>query len=164
MFRRMKRRSCAAVIGLWAAWALAVSACSGKSAEGPSEPTTQAAEAQDKSQGKPQDKNDREAKRKRALAALKARQQAACEQMSEILTDCAVQDARKQMSPKELAELDLENTAPRHRAEVQDQCLAVDMSPRQVRVIESCLAKDTACTVFLPCLDAAQGKPSQPTQ
>lgn len=154
MFAAMKRGCCAAVLRVWGIWAvLALSACSGKGGEGPSEPTPPAQEAA----------SDRDAKRERALARLKARQQAACEQMTTILTDCAVAEARAQMSPKELAELDLENTAPRHRQKMEDECLAVDMSPRQVKVIESCLATDTSCDAFVPCLDAAQKQP-QPAQ
>jgi len=98
-------------------------------------------------------------RRARALAALQARQQAACDQLSTILSECAVADAKASLSAKELEDLDLDHTAPRHRAEVYGECLATDMSMRQVKVIESCIEKDRHCDVFVPCLDAAQPEP-----
>jgi hypothetical protein len=96
-----------------------------------------------------------EEKRSAALARLRSRQQAACEQVATGITDCAVADAEATLSPEELAKLDLKNTAPQHRAAFLRQCLASDMSPRQVKVFEDCLA-DTSCPVFLECLDQAK--------
>ncbi len=121
-------------------------ACSGGKASAP-EPETPVATTRPES--------DKDRKRREALARLKARQEAACEKVGSVITDCAVADARATLSPEKLAELDLERTAPRHRAKFIESCTASDMSPRQVKVFESCLA-DTTCHVFLDCLDQAK--------
>lgn len=99
-----------------------------------------------------------QSRQQRALERLRARQQAACERVSTVITDCAVAEARATLSPEELAELDLQNTAPRHRATFMEQCVTSDMSLRQVEVFENCLA-DTACDVFVECLDQARPRP-----
>lgn len=85
------------------------------------------------------------------------RQEAACDQVGEALFACAVEDARASMSEEELAKLDTDELRPRYKAEFMSECTASDMSLRQVKVFEGCL-QDTACAVFVPCLDAAQPK------
>ncbi|MEM9492719.1 MAG: hypothetical protein AAGC55_26460 [Myxococcota bacterium] len=93
--------------------------------------------------------------KQRALAALDARQEAACEKVGVVLIDCAIADARTNMSPDELAELDLENTAPVARAKFVEECTTNAMSVRQVKVFEGCLV-DTSCTTIHDCLDQAR--------
>lgn len=124
-------------------WTLG-SACSGGSSSTPPPDTQARTASQDSSY-------------EQKLARLRARQEAACEKVSQVVTTCAVAEARATLSPKELAELDLENTAPRHQAKYMAACIASDMSPRQVKVFERCLA-DTTCSVFIPCLDEAKPK------
>jgi hypothetical protein len=96
-----------------------------------------------------------EAKRRQALERLKVRQEAVCEQVTPVVTECAIADARATMKPEEFAKLDVEGLRPVHRAEYQEGCISSDMSPRQVRVFEECLA-DTTCEVFVACLDKAK--------
>lgn len=87
----------------------------------------------------------------------KDRQDAACQVVGERITACSVADARATMSEAELAELELENTAPRHTAEFVAKCRSARMSPRQVRVYEVCPAEESECEAFLSCMDNANG-------
>jgi hypothetical protein len=96
-----------------------------------------------------------EAKRRQALEQLRVRQEAACEQVTPVVTECAIADARATMKPEEFAKLDVEKLRPVHRAEYHESCLASDMSPRQVRIFDECMA-DTTCEVFLVCMDRAK--------
>jgi hypothetical protein len=99
-----------------------------------------------------------EARRQAALERLQARQEAACEQVGDVLFTCAVEDARATMSPEELAALDVAALEPQYKAAFRGQCTTSDMSLRQVEVFEGCLA-DTTCDVFVGCLDAARPRP-----
>jgi hypothetical protein len=120
-------------------------ACScGSSTAPPPEDTTQA-----------RPETPEETKRRLALERLKVRQEAACEQVSPVVTECAIADARATMKPEEFAKLDVERLRPVHLARYQDECTASDMSPRQVKIFEECMA-DTTCEVFLACLDKAR--------
>lgn len=102
--------------------------------------------------------------REQALRRLRARQEAACEQVSHVITRCAIEDARATLPPEEFAKLDVEKLAPAHSAEFVEQCTSSDMSVRQVEVFEQCMDKQSQCAVFLDCLDQArpQPSPSQP--
>lgn len=97
-----------------------------------------------------------------ALAKLRSRQEAACQNVAKVVFVCAVEDARATMAPEEFAKLDVQQLEPEHMAQFTDECLATDMSPRQVDVYETCL-KDTSCTVFVPCLDSARPQQSAPS-
>ena len=94
-----------------------------------------------------------EQKRRDALARLQTRQDATCESLGPRITQCSMDDARATMTPEQLAELDLEKTAPKHTAEFIDQCKSADYSPRQVRVMEVCQAEESECAPLLSCLD-----------
>ena len=87
---------------------------------------------------------------------LQRRQYAACDRVIPRLTDCAVADARKKMSPEELAKLDLEHTAPVHTREYTKKCKNGYMSSRQVRVYEVCDREATDCDALVACLDNAK--------
>ena len=86
---------------------------------------------------------------------LEKRQGAACEQLGPRLTDCAIADARATMTAAELAELDIESTAPLHTREMIKECKAQTMSSRQVRVYEVCLREETECAPLTACLENA---------
>jgi hypothetical protein len=90
-----------------------------------------------------------------AQTELEKRQGAACEQLGPRLTDCAIADARATMSPAELAELDIENTAPLHTREMIKECKQQTMSSRQVRVYEVCMREESECTPLTACLENA---------
>lgn len=87
---------------------------------------------------------------------LQQRQGAACEQLGPRLTDCAIADARATMTPEQLAELDVERTAPLHTREMTKQCKEQTMSSRQVRVYEVCLREETECEALTACLENAK--------
>lgn len=91
---------------------------------------------------------------------LQQRQGAACEQLGPRLTDCAIADARATMTPEQLAELDVEKTAPLHTREMIKQCKEQTMSSRQVRVYEVCMREETECGPLTACLENA--KPEAP--
>lgn len=101
--------------------------------------------------------NPEEARRREAIERHRARQEAACERVSAPITECAIASARAEMPPEKFAELDVEKLRPRHQAKFIDECISSDMSPRQVKVFEDCMA-DTTCEVFLTCLDQAKPK------
>lgn len=86
---------------------------------------------------------------------LEKRQGAACEQLGPRLTDCAIADARATMTAAELAELDVENTAPLHTREMIKECKQQTMSSRQVRVYEVCMREETECAPLTACLEHA---------
>lgn len=91
-----------------------------------------------------------------ALARLRASQESVCEKMCPEITECAVEDARANLTAEQLAELDLENTAPQHTRECVEECRYSDLSPRQVRALQVCLEEGGVCSTFLGCLDNAQ--------
>jgi hypothetical protein len=86
---------------------------------------------------------------------LERRRDAACETLAPRMTSCAIEDARRTMTPEELAKLDIESTAPIHTREFVKSCKAQTLSSRQVRVYEVCLREETACDPMIACLDNA---------
>jgi hypothetical protein len=86
---------------------------------------------------------------------IQRRQAAACEQLGPRITECAIEDARAQMSPEEFAKLDVANTGKVHTREFIKDCNASPMSSRQVRVYEVCPAEETECGALLACLENA---------
>ena len=84
---------------------------------------------------------------------LEVRRDAACEALGPRLTACAADEARRTMSPEELAKLDLEKTAPVHTEEFIRECKRQQLSSRQVRVYEVCVAEETECEPLVACLD-----------
>ncbi len=84
---------------------------------------------------------------------LEVRRDAACEALGPRLTACAADEARRTMSPEELAKLDLEQTAPVHTEEFIAECKRQQLSSRQVRVYEVCVAEETECEPLVACLD-----------
>lgn len=125
--------------------ALCMSACSGRAQKGDTEQPAQ----------------EQPSEREIALAKLRSRQEAACQNVGKAVFGCAVEDARATMAPEEFAKLDVEQLEPEHMRQFMDECLATDMSARQVDVYETCM-QDTRCTVFVPCLDSARPQPSAP--
>jgi hypothetical protein len=92
---------------------------------------------------------------------LQRRQNAACEQLGPKVTACAIDDARKNLSPAELAELDLEKTGPIHTREYIKECQAETLSSRQVRVKEVCLREETECDALDACLKHGAPQPRE---
>ncbi len=133
--------------------ALFAVACGSPQSPADPDPVVAEAESQPSSASTAQPSSDPD--RERKLQALRDRQEAACDQVGDALLQCAIEDARANMSPDEIAKLDLEQTGRAFKAKFSEECLGSDMSPRQVGVFEQCLA-DTACSVFVACLDQAR--------
>jgi len=91
---------------------------------------------------------------------LHAAQESAVEAMCERLADCAVEDANKTMTPEERKEKlgNVDELIPRYRAECEEEANKSDLSPRQVKIIQSCVVEKKSCETFVPCLDQAQKK------
>jgi hypothetical protein len=116
-----------------------IAGCGGDSARSASNPPTQALSAEQ---------------------ALRAAQKSECEALCPRLSECAVEDARANMSAAELAKLDLEAKARQHTNECITQCSGSSLSPRQVRVMRRCRKESAAvCSQYLACLDAAKRNP-----
>ncbi len=126
---------------------------------GPDSASTRPAESGPQAEPSPAATDDAERRRK-ALAALEARQQAVCEASAKPIFNCAVEDARATLSPEEFAALDPAQLEAEHRRVYTRDCAASDMSLRQIKVYERC-ASDTRCDVYLPCLDQAKPGASQ---
>lgn len=86
---------------------------------------------------------------------LERRKYAACERLIPRLTECAVADAKANLPPDKLAELDLEHTAPIHTRENLKKCKRGELSSRQVRVYEVCDREETECGPLTECLTHA---------
>lgn len=91
---------------------------------------------------------------------LQRRQEAACAAVGERTTACAVADAKAKATPAELRELALEQTAPRNTEKFVAECVARQMSSRQVRVFEVCYREERECEPFFSCLEHARPQPA----
>lgn len=97
------------------------------------------------------------------LTELQRRQHAACERVIPRLTACAVEDARRNMTPEEYAKNQIDETAPYHTRKFLEECKAATMSSRQVRVYEVCDREETECGPLVACLEhAAPGADDAP--
>lgn len=123
------------------AWIVLV-ACGGKSSQ-PAQPTT----TDDDPPGVVQD----------TRTPIEKRRDAACEQLRPKLVQCAVDDARVEMEAGRMSKKDFDlNTA----RDVQDklgekwmESCRVEMSSRQVRVLEVCFREESQCGPLLSCLE-----------
>ena len=91
---------------------------------------------------------------------LQRRQYAACDRVIPRLTACAVEDARRNLTPEQFEEEQIEEAAPIHTREYTKKCKNNYMSSRQVRVYEVCDREETECEPLVACLDNA--KPETP--
>ena len=135
---------------LLAAALLGAAACSGSSG---GQDTTAPAGGGEPTPGGGETTPEEDAERK-----LRAAQDSAVEAMCERLTDCAVEDARREMSPEELAKLNLEELVPMHRAECEEQYGQKSLSPRQIKIIQGCVNDAGDCDALHECLAAAGKK------
>ena len=88
---------------------------------------------------------------------LEKRRDTGCEQLRPRLVQCAVDDARAELEAGRMSQADFQaNTAPevtnRLGVEWMKSC-RVEMSSRQVRVLEVCFREETACAPLLACLE-----------
>jgi hypothetical protein len=87
---------------------------------------------------------------------LEKRRDAACESLKPKLYQCAVDDAKAEvaagrMTKKDFASLTSAEVKAKHGEEWLKQC-RVEMSSRQVRVLEVCFKEEQECGPLLSCL------------
>ncbi len=96
---------------------------------------------------------------------LELRRDTACEALGPKITACAVADARTELEAGRIKkqEFDL-TTGPdvqRKNTEEFVKACEVEMSSRQVRVLEVCLKEETACGPLADCLTHLNDKPAK---
>ena len=82
---------------------------------------------------------------------IEQRRDAACEQLAPKLFACARQDAKNTMTPAAYAKLNPDELREAHRKKWLEKC-EVQMSSRQVRVLEVCYREATECDPLADCL------------
>lgn len=82
---------------------------------------------------------------------IEKRRDAACEQLQPTLTECAIADAKASLSKEEYAKLKPEELRTAHKKKFIEEC-EVDMSSRQVRVLEVCFKEEKECGPLSECL------------
>jgi hypothetical protein len=83
---------------------------------------------------------------------IEKRRDAACEQLQPRLTECAIADAKKSLSPDAYKKLNPEELRGKHKQEFLKECKGASMSSRQVRVLEVCFKSETECDPLAECL------------
>lgn len=87
---------------------------------------------------------------------IERRRDAACEKLRSRLVQCAVDDARVELEAGRMSKQDFDaNTAPAIRTKLGEKWIEacrVDMSSRQVRVLEVCDREEQDCGPLLSCL------------
>lgn len=133
------------ILSTSACLALSLLACGGSSTSGQTEDTTATPDVEPA----PEPEESPEAK-------LARQQTDAVDKMCQRITDCAIEDAKTEMTPEDLAELEsqLHAIVPKAVADCAQQ-YAAPMSPRQVLSIRECLGEATECSVFGDCVSAA---------
>ena len=102
----------------------------------------------------PPARSQEEAKRDDSLRKLRAAQESAIEAMCDRFFDCAVEDTRK-TKPKELEGVNLEEMRSKHMATCEEEYGQSELSPRQVKIIQSCVNEAPSCEELHSCLQAA---------
>ena len=82
---------------------------------------------------------------------IEKRRDAACEQLQPVLTECAITDAKSSLSKEEYAKLKPEELRSAHKKKFLEEC-EVEMSSRQVRVLEVCFREEKECGPLSECL------------
>ncbi len=137
----------AAVIGLTVTMMMmmtTMSGCGGKQSAG-SEPKENVERTE-----RAEPENTDEAKLARAQMSTCA---AVCDRL---VATCSVEDAKKSLDEKQLAELNLAETLPAAVADCENDCGGKDLSPRQLKVARDCVNGPEECSDFVKCLDGAK--------
>jgi hypothetical protein len=87
---------------------------------------------------------------------LEKRRDAACDELAPRLTQCAVDDAKADQASGKISKAELDkDTSPdilrKNTAEAKKAC-KVQLSSRQVRVLEVCMKEETECGPLQDCL------------
>ena len=94
---------------------------------------------------------------------IEKRRNAACTATGERVTECAVDDARKEHAAGRITKEKLDSITEagirkKNTEEFVTKCDAPEMSSRQVRVLEVCLQEEAECGPYLSCLDHLNDK------
>lgn len=82
---------------------------------------------------------------------------AACQRFCGRSTECAIEDACQSMGAAEVADLQLDKTAPENTRQCVDQCSAARLTKDQIRTLGTCAQDDeSSCETFRSCTAAAQ--------
>jgi len=85
-----------------------------------------------------------------ADSPIHKRRNAACEQLGPRLTECAIEDAKKNHDSEALKDID--KVAPLNTKKFIEACEGSEMSSRQVRVLEVCYHDAPDCAQLDECL------------
>jgi hypothetical protein len=88
---------------------------------------------------------------------LEQRRDAACEQVQPRLTDCAVEDAKREVERGRMTKAEFDKLKPEelrgaHKQKFLKECKGASMSSRQVRVLEVCYREEKDCDPLAECL------------
>lgn len=88
-------------------------------------------------------------------------QQAMCDALAPRLTTCAVEQARKNLTEREIEKQGLSDPAflRKYTNDIRSECSLKEISMRQIKLLETCTAQDSDCKTYLSCLDTVQAKP-----
>lgn len=136
------------------AFYLACSSCGGGGSAPAAEPST---EPSTSGTGAGEGASD-EARQAESERKLRAAQESALEALCDRLVDCAIESARANMSPEEVAKLGVQELAPRLRDDCEADGGRSEWSPRQVRITQRCLTAGGTCDELNTCLDEARKK------
>jgi hypothetical protein len=89
---------------------------------------------------------------------IERRSDAACETLGPRLTQCAVEDAKKDLAGGKVKQQQFDqDTKPavleKNTAKFIEKCKAAQYSSRQVRVLEVCQKEESQCEPLLSCLE-----------
>ncbi len=120
---------------------LVLSACGGtqsgaQATSEPSAPTQKPAE--------PQSADDK----------LSQAQASTCAAVCDRLVQCSASDAKANLSPQQVAELNLEQTMPVAVDDCKRSCVIKPLSPKQLITARECVNGAPECPDYLHCLDA----------
>ena len=91
---------------------------------------------------------------------IEKRRDAACDQIGPKLVQCAVEDAKRDLANGKITQKQFDtDTAPKWQDALKAKWLKtckVDMSSRQVRVLEVCFHEETECGPLVDCLGHLQ--------
>ena len=95
--------------------------------------------------------------------AIEKRRDIACSQVGERITQCAVEDLKKEVAAGRMKQKEYDDTVKpeilkKNTEEFVKKC-EVPMSSRQVRVLEVCFKEETQCAPFVDCLSHLSDAP-----
>ncbi len=81
---------------------------------------------------------------------------AACHLYCGRATECAIDEACAEMSAPEIADLNLDKTAPENTRQCIAKCTSWRLTKEQIQILGTCSQKDSDCATWRTCTDKAQ--------